>query len=88
MPIMEVRPKSAITTGVMYPGNAFGLMTEIEEREAAKFNGYNWTEWQKLDTAEKVMAMAFMVVEHQIEMLSNDALEDETKKRMKQHGGT
>lgn len=80
---MEARPRDSISLPIEYIGNIWGLITQLEEREAARFNNYSWSEWQALPYGEKVMAVAFTQVQHQIELLSNDAVQDEIRRKTK-----
>jgi nicotinamide riboside transporter PnuC len=56
-------------------------MPEYEERQAARFGYYTWEEWQQLSHEEKARGIAHMRVEHQIELLGSDAVDDHIEKR-------
>ena len=61
------------------------VVPEIEEREAARYNGYTWRDWQKLEREERVDGVAYFRIRHQIEIHQADAeaREIQRKSRMR-----
>ena len=60
-----------------------GLVPQIEEREACRFSGYNWKEWQGLPYDERVESVAYFRVKRRIEMNQDDAREQKVKRDMR-----
>lgn len=58
-----------------------GLISELEERDSAKFNGFTWNEWQKLDYQDRVDGVAYARLTRMIEMVSEDAVSREVDSR-------
>lgn len=42
------------------------MVAPYEEREAARFNGYTWREWQDMDGWERALCVAYMRVNRAI----------------------
>lgn len=68
-------------TGIRYPPLIPGLVPEIEERDAAHFNGYTWLQWQQLGYWDKVDAVAYVRLRKLIDMHKEDAVSAESKRR-------
>jgi len=64
-----------------------GLVPEIEEREAALFNGYSWRSWAELSYGEKRDGVAHFRLHRLIEMHKQDAAIEHSKAeaRRQQH---
>ncbi len=60
------------------------MVPEVEEREAAKFCGYNWREWRDLPRQERVIGFAHFRVHRLIEMNQQDARDKDSNRRMRQ----
>ncbi len=58
-------------------------MPEPEEREAARFNGYTWREWERLTRRERVDGVAYYRLAKLIDMHKDDAVSKEMDRRMK-----
>ncbi len=58
-----------------------GLVPEYEEREAARFGLYNWTQWQFLDTKEKASIVAQKRMANLIRLHQEDAVFIEGERR-------
>lgn len=58
-----------------------GVVPEVEEREAARFNGYNWKDWQQLPQDERVDGVAYFRIRRQIGMHEQDAQEKEISRK-------
>ena len=79
-------PLRTIDTGITY-GSVFPeLIPEIEEREAARFNGYSWSQWQGLVRGEKVSGVAYCRIRRAIDMNRDDAQEKYMKRKAKLGG--
>lgn len=69
-----------------------GLVPEIEEREAAIFNGYTWREWiafdltNELERYQRVAGIAHYRIHQIIEMHRNDAESRELEMRSRRSG--
>ncbi len=59
-------------------------MPQIEEREACRFSGYNWKEWQVLPYDERVEGVAYFRVRRRIDMNEGDARYQHTQRKIKQ----
>lgn len=62
-----------LETGIAYNRLLPNLVPEIEEREAAIFNGYTWTEWNALPYWERIDGVAFARTHRLIELHKGDA---------------
>ena len=60
-----------------------GFVPEYEEREAARFGLYNWTQWQFLDTKEKASVVAQRRMSNLIRLHQDDAVHLEMERRSK-----
>ena len=49
-------PLRRLDTGITIRRGFGGLVPEVEEREAARFNGYSWKEWRDLPHEEDARA--------------------------------
>ena len=58
-----------------------GFVPEYEEREAARFGLYNWTQWQFLDTKEKASIVAQRRMANLIRLHQEDAVFIEGERR-------
>ena len=58
-------------------------MPQIEEREACRFSGYNWREWQGLPYDERVASVAYFRVRRRIDMNQDDARERKVRSDMR-----
>ncbi len=57
------------------------MVSEYEERHAAKFNGYRWHDWRDLDRPDRVHGVAHYRLDRIVESNSNDAVSDDSKRR-------
>ncbi len=48
-------------------------VSEFEEREAARFNGYNWSQWIELPRSERLNAVAYVRVSELVDRHRADA---------------
>lgn len=60
------------------------MVPSIEEREAARFNGYTWADWTTLPHGERVYGVAYFRARRLIEMHQHDAQERENQRQQKQ----
>ena len=60
-----------------------GFVPEYEEREAARFGLYNWTQWQFLDRNEKASIIAQRRMSNLISLHQDDAVHIEMERRQK-----
>jgi len=70
-----------LDTGITYRLILEGYVPELEEREAARLNGYTWREWQQLAYDEKVDGIAVTRVQHFIDMHRRDAQDREATRQ-------
>ncbi len=83
-PIQSLRVKHSVTTGILIGSQFAGTISAYEEREAARFGFYNWTEWRLLNKDEKAMAVAHYRINGMISLHQQDAVNDEMERRNKQ----
>ena len=85
-PIQEVPLSRALNTGISYQATLPGLVSEVEEREAAIFNGYTWREWRDLDYFDRVRGAAHFRVHHLIQLhnAETEIKAAETRRRMQE----
>lgn len=60
-------------TGISYRPTLPGLVPDIEEREAALFNGYDWRTWRDLDYYDRVYGVAHSRVHKLIQLHTAEA---------------
>ena len=77
-------PLRTLETGITYKRQFGGLVPEIEEREAARYNGYTWKEWRELPREERVDGIAFFRIRRSIELHQQDAQNKEQERQSKQ----
>lgn len=65
-------PLRTLDTGITFRAQIAGVVTEIEEREAARFNGYNWREWQGVPRDDRIDGVAHYRLARQIDMVRED----------------
>lgn len=82
-PIQNLRIKHSVTTGILIGTQFAGTIPAYEEREAARFGLFNWTEWRLLNTDDKAMAVAHYRVHSMITLHQQDAVNDEMERRNK-----
>lgn len=70
-----------IETGITFSRVIPELVSELEEREAAKALLWTWTEWSNLPRDERVDALAHYRLTRLIAAHENDALESERRRR-------
>ena len=58
-----------------------GLISEVEERDSARFNGYNWKQWRELQYEDRVDGVAYFRLTRIIEMCQEDAVSSEVDRR-------
>ena len=63
-----------------------GLISELEERDSAKFNGFTWNEWQKLPYLDRVDGVAYSRLTHIIDIVKEDAVSREMDHRARRGG--
>ena len=66
-------PVKTLDTGIEYERQLLQLVPEIEEREAARFSGYKWSEWRELARQDRVDCLAYFRLSRAIEMNVHDA---------------
>jgi len=59
------------------------MISEIEDRDSAKFNGYSWREWQELLYQDRVDGVAYYRLRRLIDMHEEDAVSREVERRAK-----
>lgn len=66
-----------------------GIVPEIEEREAAVFNGYTWKEWLSFDLLDyegrwhRASCIAFYRIHHLVKSHVDDAINQEVTNRQR-----
>ena len=80
-PIQNLRIKHSVKTGILIGTQFAGTISAYEEREAARFGFYNWTEWRLLSNDDKAMAVAHYRVNGLIALHQQDAVSDEIERR-------
>lgn len=60
-----------------------GLVPEVEERDAARFNGYSWKEWSGLLYEDHVEGVAYFRLRRLIDMHEEDSVAREVERRTK-----
>ncbi len=60
-----------------------GLVTDLEQMEAALFGGYKWKEYLELERPFKILLVAFFRIHHMVEHHSEDAVMVESERRAK-----
>ncbi len=58
-----------------------GLISEIEEKDSARFNGYPWPQWKELTYDERVDGVAYFRLTRLIDMCKEDAVSREVARR-------
>lgn len=71
--IQRAALRRVITTGIEFRRLLPELVPLYEEREAAIFSHYNFTEWQALDYSEKAMAVAHYRLSRLVSIHEEDA---------------
>ena len=79
-------PLRTIDTGITYSSVFPELIPEIEEREAARFNGYPWSQWKELVRGEKVSGVAYFRIRRAIDMNRDDAQERYIERKARRGG--
>ncbi len=82
LPIQEHPLSEAIDTQIRYGVLAPGLVPIFEEREAAIFAHYNWTEWRLLDWHEQAAVVGHYRTHRQVEMHQNDVIAHEMRRKV------
>jgi hypothetical protein len=62
-----------------------GEVPLFEQREAAVFSHYNWTEWQQLTATEKAECIAHYKLHSLVEAHTNDALNAHAESERRKH---
>ncbi len=57
------------------------MVSEYEERHAAKWGGYRWHDWRTLERVERVHGVAHYRLDRMVENHSNDAVSQASKDR-------
>ena len=70
-----------VRTGIEYEALVPGLVPEIEEREAARFNGYTWRDWLELERHERAAGIGHSRLTHLIALHQHDALREDERLR-------
>lgn len=70
-------------TGIVYQTVIPGLVSEFEEREAARFGHYNWTAWQELTYEDRAYGVAHYRTHSLVELHQNDAQAKEIDRRQR-----
>lgn len=74
---------STVATGIEYRTTIPGLVSEYEEREAARFGHYNWKAWKELSYEDRAFGIAHYRTSNLIELHQNDAQSKELDRRQK-----
>ena len=82
-PIKSHPLREAIDTQIRYESLVPEIASLYEEREAAVFARYNWTEWRSLDWRDRSAAMAHYRTHRLIELHQNDVIAREMDRKAK-----
>jgi hypothetical protein len=74
IPILDCSLPKRVRIGITY-GSRLGLVADLEEREAAIFGNYNYSEWLELPWNERAEAVAHYRLHSLIEAHTEDAVE-------------
>ena len=85
-PISKHRPKNSVDTGIAYRPPMVGLISEMEERDSARFSGYEWKQWRELDYQQRVDGVAYYRLTRIISITQEDAVSTETERRSRRSG--
>lgn len=80
-PIATYPTRGGVATGIQFRRPVAGLVPEVEEREAAIFNGYTWREWRDLPYEERVDSVAHYRIHLLIETHKEDAVSSAIKRK-------
>lgn len=61
-------------TGIAVTAPLEGLVSELDEREAAHFGNYTWVQWRRLPREERIRGIAHHRMHGLIEAHTNDAV--------------
>lgn len=75
--------RESINTGIRIDSNVPGFVPEYEEREAARFGLYSWTQWQALNVTERANSVAHFRMNKLITLHQEDAVGTEMERRRK-----
>lgn len=70
-----------LKTGINFNPEVPGTISEFEEREAAQWLHYTWSEWVGLGRIEKVAALAHYRLRRLIDLHAHDASVREQRRR-------
>ncbi len=70
-----------MATGIRYRPPIPGMVSEYEERHAAKWGGYRWHDWRALEREDRVHGVAHYRLDRLVENHSNDAVSQAGKDR-------
>jgi hypothetical protein len=76
-------PLKTLDAGITFRRPYPDLVSEIEEREAARSNGYTWEAWHLLERPARVAGIAWTRAKRYIEMHQQDAADSEMKRTHK-----
>jgi hypothetical protein len=57
-----------------------GMVSEYEEREAARFGHHTWDRWQLLTRHDRLMGLAHYRLSHIIALVGSDTSQDHSEK--------
>ena len=81
-PIESAPISNAISTGITYGVQYPGIFpAELEVREAARYCGYNFTEWETLESEEQAKGIAHFRLHIMTDLHGNDAVSREMKRK-------
>lgn len=72
-----------LETGITYRRHLPFLVPEVEERDAARFNGYSWKEWLELPRYDRVDGLAYFRLRRILEMNVEDAQVKDQKRQQR-----
>jgi hypothetical protein len=68
--------RAAVSTGISFEDDLPGAIPEYIEREAARFGGYRWHEWEALPVAARNHGIAHYRAYRLIEMHESEAVSE------------
>lgn len=75
LPIDQYELPDRIDTGIEISVMLLGTVPEYEAREASRFSGYTFSEWQSIHYMERACAVAYYRLHYKIEAFTQKAIE-------------
>ncbi len=76
-----------LETGITLQRGFGGIVSEVEEREAARFTGFNWKEWGELPVVDRIDCVAYHRIRRAIEANEEDARQKDAGRKARINKG-